>query len=137
MSEEQPGLCERYISAAWADLAAVAWYEFLTNGRGMLLIDFSEMVIVRLDEVIADVHYIRDEEIVAKSIEFGIEPQLCVKVKHAVFMYEPMREVIVVAKMPDGSMVDYLVEKEPSPPEAFLRKAETICQEAATAEVIN
>lgn len=120
---EQPGLCERYISAAWADLAAVAWYEYLARGRGMLYLDFSTMAVVRLDEIIVDVVYVPVEEIIASSIEVGINPDLCASLVDAAYSYEPTERLIAVSKMPDGSFLDYYVGREPSPPEAFLRLA--------------
>lgn len=134
---EQPGLCEQYICGAWKDLAAVAWAEFLANGPGFIFLDFSTMIMIKLDEVIVDAIYIAEEEVRDKCIEMCITPEFREYLTHAVSVYEPDREVIFIAKMPDGSIRDFLVERQPTPPQAFLQMAESSAQDTAKTKAPN
>lgn len=105
-----PGsLLERLIDTHWATAARHAWRQYEQRGRGAIVFTVQSEV---EDSTRTPLRYLTfTDETAAQDGAFA-------KLHELVRTYDPEREVVVAAVLPDERTVFDVYERAPSPPEA-------------------
>ncbi|MBI3652101.1 MAG: hypothetical protein HY231_13860 [Acidobacteria bacterium] len=111
---------QSFIRSGWLSLGAIAWLHFQKDGRGAIYIRWDEALVIDPEnwKAVADVQYlsVKDAELLALCLEMNASDVVVV-----IETYNPEKEVLFFVRMPDGSLLDYLVAFQdlPTPVECF------------------